>query len=414
MNLFKMLFVVLFAQLTFANPAPQLGAQPATQPPQAPASSSYMFVNNRSVFIRNDDLTNPREVPVNSRITLDPKFVLETFRTNAPTREQIQRLFMNPGEFYGRIDARTFTATDGRRYSEYFFPVQVQTPSGESRSGQMSLFTYNRMGYVELSNGAPLAAPPIPTQGGSAACTSCTVAPPSNLSDISAVLNRNSRTSVNPLWERYAEFARNFSRRHSPISKSQAGYYKRRYVKEMVDTFGAQDAGKILTAITGFAESPYRGTRELQMAETAGIIKVINNRANNHYRSRSRTLRDIGVLENADAHLVNVLADWQFSVWNERDNSLQRILNLNPDTADASTMHRLTSAFDSQHLMTSGQIQFLGRMNDPRLHHYHANYVAPVWASSRNRVDALIRVGSQSIDIGRQRGASHIFYAGVP
>jgi hypothetical protein len=383
---------------------------------ESPAPASLTFVNTNSVYLRDNKLANPIVIPANSQITLDPQFVLSTFRTSAPSHEQVQRLFMNPGEFYGRVGTDSFIdANDHRKKHDYFFPVSVQTPDGSQSSGKMALYTYNRVGLVELQNG-PLSAPPRPTEGSAAGCVSCTAAaqpnPAGGLSDVAHSISQN---SSNPLWEKYKAFAKEFTETNKNIPKSQAGYYKRLYIWSLIQKFGVHDAGSILEAITGFAESPYRTDHNAQIAEIAGILKVVENRSANSYRMHSRTLRDIGYDEDADSRLTNVLADWQFSCWNEKDNSLLRILRFNPDDSDAGAISKMAAAFDTQLMMNTGKVQFLGDMNDSDLQHYHASYVAPKWAKASKRVKpAIIRVDGVNVDLGRQHSPTHIFYAGVP
>jgi hypothetical protein len=90
------------------------------------------------------------------------------------------------------------------------------------------------------------------------------------------------------------------------------------------------------------------------------------------------------------------------------------MINFNPDTADLSTKRKMMLAFEAQRLMTAGEVQFLGRMNDSRMYHYHANYVNPNWDLASARVTAAsVRVSGETINITSQRGARHIFYVGI-
>ena len=191
------------------------------------------------------------------------------------------------------------------------------------------------------------------------------------------------------------------------------GYTEVLFIKKLIDTFGQEDAATILAALTGFAESPSRASSVSQVAEIAAVLKVIQNRANNNYRTNSRTLRDIGIT-NAIPRLSVILADWQFSAWNDRDNMLSRILNLNPESGDTESNRRVAMSFEAQQMMASGQVQFSGGMNNSRLMHYHANYVYPPWARSRAKVSSIVVVNGVSVDLNAQRGARHLFYAGVP
>jgi hypothetical protein len=410
-NRFKYSLLAFFvAQFVLATP--QLNSNDA-----AGSSQSITFITTNSVYLRDNKLGNPIIIPANSEVSLDRQFVLDTFRTEIPTHEQVQRLFMNPGEFYGRVNTESFIdANTHKKKHDFFFPVSVKTPTGQITNGKMAVYTYNRVGLVELKDGK-LSAPPRPTEGSSVGCAACSAPPSSSSSsgDLSAIANKINQNSSNPLWENYKAFAKEFTESNPNIPKSQAGYYKRLYIWSLIQKFGVHDAGTILQAITGYAESPYRADRNAQLAEMAGIMKVIENRASNNYRMRSRTLRDIGIAEDADSRLVNVLADWQFSVWNEKDNSLVRILRFNPDTADSVTTSRLATAFDAQMMMNNGKIQFMGDMNESDLQHYHANYVAPKWAKPSRRVSpAIIKVDGVDVNLGRQHSPTHIFYAGVP
>ena len=101
-----------------------------------------------------------------------------------------------------------------------------------------------------------------------------------------------------------------------------------------------------IASLTGFGESPYRNSEATQIAEISAVLKVIENRATSNFRSNSRTLRDIGVSEKLEPRLSTLLADWQFSVWNDKDNRLVRMLNFNPDNADKLTSKKMALAFE--------------------------------------------------------------------
>jgi hypothetical protein len=146
----------------------------------------------------------------------------------------------------------------------------------------------------------------------------------------------------------------------------------------------------------------------------AAIMKVVENRTNAKFSHRSRVLRDIGISESANPRITNILADWQFSAWNDRDNSLARILNFNPEKSDASTREKMRLSFEAQQKMQDSEITFVGGMNNTRVLHYHANYVTPNWARRSNRIDAaLINVDGTTVNLSQQSGARHIFYSGV-
>src|SRR4051812_32294663 len=121
-----LILLVLVAQTAAAEPQ----AVPANSPT---ANDNYTFVNNRPIYLRDNSLKHYQLIPANSSITLDPQFILNTFKTSQPTREQFQRLFLNPGEFYGKIDAEPYYDPNTRdRRSDYFFPVTIKTPNGET------------------------------------------------------------------------------------------------------------------------------------------------------------------------------------------------------------------------------------------------------------------------------------------
>jgi hypothetical protein len=91
------------------------------------------------------------------------------------------------------------------------------------------------------------------------------------------------------------------------------------------------------------------------------------------------------------------------------------MLNFNPDRADIMTKRSLMYAFESQDLIKNGQIKFLGKMNDSRMFHYHANYVNPSWERAANRVSSpIVQVNDIQINLAQnRRGPRHIFYAGI-
>lgn len=396
--------------------------------------TQFSFINNSSVILRDANLRYPRSIESGSQITIDPQYLLENIGTATPSQEQIQRLLLNPGEAsHGKIGTRRFYNHNSKRpRNDYFFPVTIKTKTGEVKTGTMAFHAYNRMGLLELkrSDGQD------PTKFQSAEtteqlatlielnretteaqnCESCSqpaLTREQQLANLMVQVTRRASMQYD-IWNRFQQFAKEFNTTHGRISKSRAGYYKRLYIKTLVDRFGARDAGLMLAALTGFAEAPHRSSESTQIAEVAAVLKVIDNRADRNFRSRSRTLRDIGISESADARLTNILADWQFSAWNDRDNNLTRMLNFNPDTSDLITKRKVMLAFDAQEKINTGRIQFVGNMNNSRLMHYHANYVNPNWDRAANRVNSpTIIVDGVSVDLSRQNGARHIFYAGI-
>lgn len=418
-KLLKLILILqfLFAEIAFANNLP------------------FHFENSRKIVLRNSSLTAPTIIESGAKISIDGQYLLKNLGTENPTQEQLQRLILNPGEASnGRIVTESFiNHYTNRRVNEYFFPVTITTKSGEVRAGKMALNAYARMGNVELKrdDGADptrfqtertteqlkgLVEINRPPEGQS--CDNCSsTAPPIDtrpLSEVARSIENNYTTSTNELWNKYIAYAREFTTTNPNITRARAGYYKRLFIQGLIERHGAAEAGRILAPITGFAEAPHRSDVNTQVAEMAAVIRVMDNRASVNFRKNSRTLRDIGVSESADPLLTNILADWQFSAWNERDNSLLRMINFNPDSADINTKRKMMLAFESQRLMSAGGVQFLGRMNDSRMYHYHANYVNPNWDRASARVAAAsVRVNDETIDLNRQRGARHIFYVGI-
>ena len=423
-SLFKLVCLV---QLVVA-----LHARASDDQPNLP----FRFTNTKTVHLRNNNLSNPEVIEIGSQINIDPKFLLENLGTETPNQEQVQRLLLNPGEASkDRIVTQRFIdASNSKAKNDYFFPVIIKTKSGQIKAGKMAFHAYSRTGMIEIeradgrdpkqyqSSEITSQIKALIEQNKSATesqgCADCSNSSASKqnqgLSDIAKALNANSETSTNPLWARYSEFAKEFSTTHKNISKAQAGYYKRLFVKSMIEKFGEKDTGNILAALTGFGEAPHRNAPETQIAEIAAVLKVIDNRANNNFRNKSRTLRDIGISESKDARLTTILADWQFSAWNDKDNNLRQILNFNPDTSDKLTKRKIALSFEAQTMMQNGKIEFIGKMNDSKLQHYHANYVNPTWNKISNRVNSpSIKVDGIEVDLSKQKGARHIFYSGL-
>ncbi len=425
---------LVLAQFLLAQPVCAL-VLPDMPTPEAGSELPFNFVNTEILHLRDSNLGNPQIIEIGSKISIDPKFLLEHLKTETPSQELIQRLLLNPGEILkDRLATQRFTDSyTGKPANDYFLPVRVQTKSGNAKSGKMALPSYNRKGMAELkrADGTDVSqhqSPEITAQmkflidqnkntEAQSGCTDCagkTQPPTQALADLARRLNAAAKSSSNPLWEKYQNFAREFTTANKHISRSRGGHYKRLYVKSMIEKFGAKDTGTILAALTGFGEAPVRSSSATQIAEVAAVLKVIDNRAENKFRKRSRTLRDIGISENADARLTTVLSDWQFSAWNDTDNNLRRILNFNPDTADSMTKRSIALSFEAQALMQQGKVEFIGKMNDSKLHHYHANYVNPKWNKDSARVAApLIKVDGIEVDLSKQKGARHIFYTGI-
>jgi hypothetical protein len=428
MTLKHYFLALLVAPLSFAVAE----VSPAPISPFAKTTASVRFRNKTDIYLRDANLKNPVGINEGAEISIDPAYLKKHFGTETPTAEQLQRFMLNPGEYtHGRVDAETFRSANGKQGYDYFIPVTVRTPYADAQSGKVALQYYSRMGQLDVIPAGEIspqtsqysrtliAQNRVPTTQAET-CDTCRPATlpnapgnGQNLTAIRAALETGARTSSNVLFARYQEFARGFTARNGRITKANAGVMKRKFVKELIDTFGQADAATILAALTGFAESPSRSSSVSQVAEIAAILKIIENRARSNYRTNSRVLRDIGIT-NPDPRLAVILADWQFSAWNDRDNMLSRILNLNPNSGDSESNRRVAMAFETQQLMQSGQVQFMGRLNDSRLLHYHANYVYPAWARQGTRVAAIVRVNGVNVDLSAQRGARHLFYTGVP
>ncbi|MEQ1722295.1 MAG: hypothetical protein ABL930_03910 [Pseudobdellovibrio sp.] len=394
----------------------------------------FSYSNTKSVHLRNNNLGSPQAIEAGAEITIDPKFLLEMLGSENPTQEQVQRLLLNPGEASkDKVVTQQFRdVNNGKPKNDYFFPVIVKTKTGETKAGKMAFSFYNRTGMLEIkrTDGAD------PTQFQSSqitaqlrdlidqnkateaqSCQQCEAVsnkPTQSIADLARALESSSKDSSNQLWAKYKEFTKEFTAAHRKIKKSDAGQMKRLYIKSLIDKFGQKDAATILAALTAFAEAPYRDNVNAQIAEMSAVLKVVDNRAKSGARGQSRTLKDIGLANGADPLLKAILADWQFSAWNDRDNNLLRILNYTPDRSDAMTNRKMAFAFESQRLMQDGKVEFMGKMNDPKLHHYHANYVNPNWDRAANRVtEPTIKVDGVPVDLSKQRGARHVFYAGL-
>jgi hypothetical protein len=399
------------------------------------AELPFSYSNSKSVHLRNADLLNPEIIDSGAEISIDPNYLLKMLGTEKPTQEQVQRLLLDPGEASkGQISTRAFRdANNATAKNDYFFPVLIKTKKGESKTGEMALSFYNRTGALDIkrTDGADptlfqsrqttaqirdLIVQNLPTESASLSrdCEPAAARPTQAIAELNRAIGTASVNSSNQLWSKYKEFTKEFTATNKNIKKSNAALMKRLYIKRLIEKFGQKDAGTMLAAITAFAEAPNRDNANAQIAEMSAVLKVVDNRANNGARGRSRTLRDIGLTDRVDSKLKAILADWQFSAWNDNDNNLLRILNYNADSSDAMTKRKMSFAFESQKLIQEGKVEFMGRMNDPKLQHYHANYVNPNWSRSTNRVDQpTIKVDGVPVDLSKQRGARHVFYAGI-
>ena len=153
MNLkqFKFLFsFLIFVQFLLALPvcALELPEMPTESRNELP----FNFINTKTLHLRNSNLGNPQIIEIGSKISIDPKFLIEHLGSATPTQEQVQRLLLNPGEISkDRVVTQQFTDSyTGKPTNDYFFPVIVETKSGKVKSGKMALHAYNRNGMVDL------------------------------------------------------------------------------------------------------------------------------------------------------------------------------------------------------------------------------------------------------------------------
>jgi hypothetical protein len=400
---------------------------------------SFTLKDTRNV--RDDRLQLKGRAKAGGKVTIDPKFLLKYFGTETPSIRQLRNLLFDPVSVSKRISPRRYFDPDAKRYLyEYFFPIRVENPDGSVAEGQMALAATFRTGNAKMnipvegqvpvitedretmaiieSRVKIVAEPPV-----ARVCEECQKKRSNGpLGDLAEDMAPLIDGAAEGLWNEYVNFAREFSSRNSRAIQQRPHRLKKQFLSELVNRFGAERAGRIAQALTAFGEAPTRDHDAAQLAELAGVTRVIENRAKSGFRHDSRALRDIG-LADADPRLSASLANWQFSVWNEGDNSLPRMLSFNPDIADPLTKRRMHLAFVAQGKMESGQIEFLGQMARPDVFHYHANYVWPGWSRAGNRVgQALIRVRDVrangtiefvDVDLSRQPGARHIFYAGL-
>lgn len=390
---------------------------------------SFYFVTGETAVLRNASLASPGNIAPGSRIAIDSQFLQRIFGTTTPTQEQVQNLMLNPSSY---MRTSRFQNVGSRRYSnDYFFPVTVTTASGQTQSGMMALQYYNRVGQLTLrrSDGADPAQfqtedvvraqrDLVESNTEAETCTgdcsrgSATGSATDPLQDVAQAIEAD--TSSGSLWTRYQAFAREFTRANRTALRSgrNARTLKSQYIRQLVNQFGADDASKIIAAVTVLGEAPYYSSSdERQVAETAAILRVIENRASTNYFTRSTVLRNLGISRDASRRLSVVLADWQFSAWNIGDNNLMRMLRFNPDSSNAAERRKMRLAFETQRLMESGRVTFNDGLNNPRLRHYHNNQVSPRWSRQGTRVrGGTVRVNGRNVALGTQ----HLFYYGVP
>lgn len=411
-------------------------------PVQTAGQAPITFTIQESRNIRDERMRISGRAAVGARVSIDPAFLLQHLRSESPTPQQLKDMLYNPMSVAKRFGPKKYFDPDAQReLYEYFFPVRVENPDGTVVMGQMALASVFRSGDGKMDSPAGPAKvvaetedrevmAPIESRSSSVVevpvpkiCEECQASRPRGpLAALADGLGPVIENQSESLWRDYTDFAREFSTKYARGIPTHPHRHKKLFLKELVERFGAETAGRIVQAVTAFGEAPHRDHEAAQLAELAAIIKVIENRATSGSRHNSRALLDIG-LNGADKRLSAALADWQFSVWNESDNSLPRMLAFNPDTVDPLTRRRMYLAFAAQTKMATGQVEFVGAMGRNDMYHYHANYVWPRWSRSGNRVgQALVRVHDVradgirevvEVDLNRQRGARHIFYAGL-
>lgn len=408
----------------------------------ATTNAAYTFVNTRSIHLRDENLKNPQVVDQNASINIDPEFYKEHLGSETPSLDKIQQLLLNPTEVSSEIvTENAVNSVTGRVFSDYFFPVIIKINNSERVKGRMALQAYNRNGQMDIRNsdGSEIDSNQISGKmktlkeqskqvvteaGDSKTCPTCETATlKTQVNQISEAITTSVQKNSNSLYLKYQDFTREFLKNNGKITRRDSGSKKRLFIKSLVDKFGVDDATKILASLTGFGEAPDRKSSSAQIAEISAILKVIQNRARVQFRTKSSTLKNIGISTDLNSTLTTILANSQFSVWNDFDNGLIKILNFNPDKADPLTKRRMAMSFETQSMMESNKIEFLGKMNSDKLYHYHANYVAPNWAERQKRVGApIVRIKQQNssgkdefvdVNLQNQSGARHLFYAGI-
>ena len=209
---------------------------------EIPGELPFNFINSKTLHLRDSNLGNPQIVEVGSKISIDPNFLLEHLGTATPSQEQVQRLLLNPGEISkDRVVTRRFLDSYTRKpTNDYFFPVTVQTKSGKIKTGSMALHAYNRTGMVELkrADGTDISQHQSPeltaqmkslidqnrtdteAQTGCSDCAAKTQPQTQALADVARSLDASAKSSSNPLWEKFQNFARDFAKANKQISRS--------------------------------------------------------------------------------------------------------------------------------------------------------------------------------------------------
>ena len=428
----------------------------------------FSFKVNRGLNLRDSTLKISPTDTKDSMVTIDPEFLKVNLDTDHPTSEQIKEFLTSPNRFSDeKVKPRKFFDSTAKVWRwDYFFPVNVKKADGSIVKGQMALPAAFRMGHVTLKMKEVQARRSTATQKESLKIylqnEDPTQVSPSVLYEMSRVEDEKQtpvaefknedavaegqvcqacymeassshngqlqpiamskvevQASKNLRWENYSEFAKNFSEKYRrKINSNSARVYKRLFVQSLIETFGPTEAGYMIQALTAFGESADRVDDNAQLAELAAVTMVVENRAQTNTFRKSRILRDIGVNQTVDARLSAALANGQFSVWNDGDNNLSRILAFHPEKSNPMAQRRMSMAFEAQQMMSNQEITFVGQMANPQIQHYHAEYTRPAWASSNHKItEAVVRIKDENqyvdVNLAQQSGARHIFYAGL-
>lgn len=407
---------------------------------------TFMLKDGRNLR-QGPQLTIKGAVPAGATVAIDPEFLKGHLGTPKPSAQRLKDFLLNPLSSPKGMRARRYFDSDVKRHLyDFFIPVRIVANDGSVVEGEMALPATFRSGKAKINipdGYAPLRAEDrdslAVSEGPKYSNETTTVAESCSTGcgatgeqgalgratrDLKDVFAANSLQALrfigDDLWEDYREFARGFSNQHGGgIDRGNAGRYKRLFVKSLVDKIGADKASRIIQALTAYGEAPHRADTETQIAELAAVARVVDNRGHNGFRADAKLITDIGLQGKVDRRMGAALAEWQFSVWNDSDESLVRLLKFHPDVTDPLTERRLLLSFVTIQKMAADQIEFRGSLADRRVRHYHANYVWPSWSRAKNKVaNSVIRIkwaegDYKDVNLNNQSGARHIFYAGL-
>jgi hypothetical protein len=194
------------------------------------------------------------------------------------------------------------------------------------------------------------------------------------------------------------------------LADRRARNLKSAYVGGMVDRHGTKRAAKILELVTAFGETVNRADVGVQIADIAGVLKVIENRQATRYwgNSKASILEENGIDPEEDPRLRVILANRQFSAWNDNNNMLPRMLEFNPSTSDFDSRRRMSLAFVTARKIERNQISYLGGLNSPSVVHYHSTWVSKPdeWTGAVRLPQAMVQISSLDSS-GRIRQSSY-------